>query len=35
MCRVRQALETLVRERAAGNRAARLTNPVNVGIGTK
>ena len=35
MGRVRQALETLVRERAAGNRAARLTNPVNVGIGTK
>ncbi len=33
--RVRQALETLVRQRAAGNRAARLTNPVNIGIGTK
>lgn len=33
--RVKQALETLVRERAAGDRAAKLTNPVNVGIGTK
>jgi ubiquinone/menaquinone biosynthesis C-methylase UbiE len=33
--KVRQALETLVRERAAGDRAARLTNPVNSGVGTK
>ncbi len=33
--RVKQALETLIRGRAAGNRAARLTNPVNIGIGTK
>ncbi|HET7550436.1 MAG TPA: methyltransferase domain-containing protein [Gemmatimonadaceae bacterium] len=33
--RVKQALETLVRERAAGNRAAKLTNPVNIGVGTK
>ncbi|HEY9429449.1 MAG TPA: class I SAM-dependent methyltransferase [Gemmatimonadaceae bacterium] len=33
--RVKQALETSVRERAAGKRAARLTNPVNIGIGTK
>ena len=33
--RVKQALEMLVRERAAGNRAAKLTNPVNIGIGTK
>jgi ubiquinone/menaquinone biosynthesis C-methylase UbiE len=32
---VQEALETLVRERAAGNRAARLSNPVNIGIGTK
>lgn len=33
--RVKQALEMLVRERAAGNRAAKLTNPVNIGVGTK
>jgi SAM-dependent methyltransferase len=33
--RVKQALETLVRERAAGGRAAKLTNPVNIGVGTK
>jgi SAM-dependent methyltransferase len=33
--RVKQALETMVRERAAGDRVARLTNPVNIGIGTK
>ena len=32
---VQRALETLVRERAAGSRAAKLTNPVNAGIGTK
>jgi SAM-dependent methyltransferase len=32
---VRQTLDKLVRERAAGSRAARLTNPVNIGIGTK
>ena len=33
--RVRKALETLVRERAAGDCAAKLTNPVNIGSGTK
>jgi ubiquinone/menaquinone biosynthesis C-methylase UbiE len=32
---VQRALETLVRGRAAGGRAAKLTNPVNIGIGTK
>lgn len=32
---VRQTLDRLVRERAADSRAARLTNPVNIGIGTK
>ena len=32
---IRQALEAMVRERAAGAIAARLTNPVNIGIGTK
>ncbi len=32
---VRQTLEEMVRERAEGRRAARLTNPVNIGIGTK
>jgi hypothetical protein len=32
---LRQALETMVRDRASGNRAATLTNPVNIGIGTK
>jgi ubiquinone/menaquinone biosynthesis C-methylase UbiE len=31
---VRQALETLVRERAGGSGAARLTNPINIGVGT-
>ena len=32
---VRQTLDKLVRERAAGSRAARLTHPINIGIGTK
>lgn len=32
---VRLALEKMVRERAGGNGTARLTNPVNIGIGTK
>ena len=32
---VRQRLDELVRKRAAGESAARLTNPVNIGIGTK
>jgi ubiquinone/menaquinone biosynthesis C-methylase UbiE len=32
---VKQALETMVRDRAGGNGAARLTNSVNIGIGTK
>jgi SAM-dependent methyltransferase len=32
---VRQALERLVRERAGGNDAAALANPVNIGIGTR
>lgn len=32
---VRRRLDELVRERAGGERAARLTNPVNIGIGTK
>lgn len=32
---VRQALAELVRERAAGGGVARLTNPINIGIGTK
>lgn len=32
---VRQALETMIRGRASGNRAATLTNPVNIGTGTK
>jgi hypothetical protein len=31
----RQALETMVRDRAGGRGTARLTNPVNIGIGTK
>lgn len=33
--KVQQALDKLVEERKAGGRTARLTNPVNVGIGTK
>ena len=32
---VRQTLDNLVRERAAGSRTAKLTNPVNIGIGKK
>lgn len=32
---VRRRLDALVRKRAAGDSAARLTNPVNIGIGTK
>jgi ubiquinone/menaquinone biosynthesis C-methylase UbiE len=32
---IRQALETMVRDRASGNPAATLTNPINIGIGTK
>ena len=32
---VRHALEGMVRDRAAGDRAARLSNPINIGIGTK
>ena len=32
---IREALDRMVRERAGGGRAARLTNPINVGIGTK
>ena len=32
---VKQALETMVRARAGSNGAARLTNPINIGIGTK
>ena len=32
---IQQALEEMVRTRAGGGDAARLTNPVNIGIGTK
>ena len=32
---VKQALETMVRDRAGRNNIARLANPVNIGIGTK
>jgi ubiquinone/menaquinone biosynthesis C-methylase UbiE len=32
---VKQALETMVRDRASSNGAAKLTNPVHIGIGTK
>jgi SAM-dependent methyltransferase len=32
---VRQALETMVHDRAGRKGAARLTNPINIGIGTK
>ena len=32
---IQQSLEKLVRARAGGNGAAKLTNPVNIGIGTK
>ena len=30
---VRQALDRMVRERADGRGAAKLTNPINIGIG--
>jgi Methylase involved in ubiquinone/menaquinone biosynthesis len=32
---VRQALEKMVRDRAGGSGVARLTNPINIGVGTK
>jgi ubiquinone/menaquinone biosynthesis C-methylase UbiE len=32
---VQQTLEEMVRERAGGSNAAKLTNPVNIGVGTK
>lgn len=32
---VKRALETMVRDRAGSSGAARLTNPINIGIGTK
>ena len=32
---VRQALEKMVRERAGGSGVAKLTNPINIGVGTK
>ncbi|MGH7598847.1 MAG: SAM-dependent methyltransferase, partial [bacterium] len=32
---IQQALEKMVRERAGGRGAAKLTNPINIGIGTK
>jgi ubiquinone/menaquinone biosynthesis C-methylase UbiE len=32
---VRQALETMVRERSGNGGAAKLTNPINIGVGTK
>jgi ubiquinone/menaquinone biosynthesis C-methylase UbiE len=32
---IQQTLEKLVRERAGGSGAARLTNPINIGVGTK
>ena len=32
---IREALERMVRERAGGRETARLTSPINVGIGTK
>jgi pimeloyl-ACP methyl ester carboxylesterase/ubiquinone/menaquinone biosynthesis C-methylase UbiE len=32
---VQRTLDTLVRERAGGGRAAKLTNPVNIGVGVK
>jgi ubiquinone/menaquinone biosynthesis C-methylase UbiE len=32
---VQQALEKMVRERAGGSGAARLSNPINIGVGTK
>ena len=33
--KVKQTFETMVRDRAGSNATARLTNPVNIGIGTK
>jgi ubiquinone/menaquinone biosynthesis C-methylase UbiE len=32
---IEQALEEMVRERAGGSDAAKLTNPINIGVGTK
>lgn len=32
---IRRALERMVRERVGGSDAARLTNPVHIGVGTK
>jgi hypothetical protein len=32
---IQQALEKMVRERAGGSGAAKLTNPINIGVGTK
>ncbi len=32
---IQDALERLVRERAGGSGAAELTNPINIGVGTK
>jgi len=32
---VRHALDKMVRERAGGTAAAKLTNPINIGVGTK
>jgi ubiquinone/menaquinone biosynthesis C-methylase UbiE len=34
-CVIQQALEKMVRERAGGSGAAKLTNPINIGVGTK
>ena len=33
--KIQRALEDMVRERAGGTGAAELTNPINIGIGTK
>jgi hypothetical protein len=32
---IQRALEKLVRERADGSGPAKLTNPINIGVGTK
>jgi hypothetical protein len=32
---IQQALEKMVRERAGGKGATKLTNPINIGVGTK
>ena len=32
---IEQALEKMVRERAGSSGAAKLTNPINIGVGTK